>query len=51
MGEAGLARALRMFTWHETASATEALYTSVRRRPGGPHAGDALSDGRLRTVS
>lgn len=38
MGEAGLARALEMFTWPQTAAATEELYDEVLRRRAHPAA-------------
>jgi glycosyltransferase involved in cell wall biosynthesis len=51
MGEAGLARALAMFTWPQTAAATDALYGEVlRRRATNPAAG-AVSGERAGAVS
>lgn len=55
MGEAGLARALALFTWEQTAVATETLYGEVLRRGSAPppraRAADALSGDRAGTVS
>jgi glycosyltransferase involved in cell wall biosynthesis len=51
MGEAGLARALAMFTWPQTAAATEALYAEVlRQRAANPAAG-TVSGERAGAVS